>query len=190
MGPRDSRGPITRSKAPPSTARASARLLVLIVAVIGALMFPGTGAGATACGSAILGDWFDNGHVDLLYDLPCYGEAIDAVPSDLRDYTDAEEVIARALHAATRGTLARGDVDPAPTRVVWNQTGSVDATSPRRSPVDRTATATVDTSGSYSFPIPLLVLGGMSLTLLAAGALGYVSRRRREAEKPSDLDSA
>ena len=180
MGPRDSRGPITRTKATPSTARASVRLLVLIVALIGALTFPGTGAGATACGSAVLGDWFDNGHVDLLYDLPCYGEAIDAVPSDLRDYTDAEEVIARALHAATRGTLARGDVDPAPMGAVWNQTGSVDATSPRRSPVDRTAP--VDTSGSYSFPIPLLVLGGMSLTLLAAGALGYVSRRRREAE--------
>ena len=30
-------------------------------------------------------------------------------------------------------------------------------------------------------PIPLLVLGGMSILLLAAGGLGYVSRRRQAA---------
>jgi len=29
--------------------------------------------------------------------------------------------------------------------------------------------------------VPLLVLGGISLALLAAGGLGYVSRRRQEA---------
>jgi len=37
----------------------------------------------------------------------------------------------------------------------------------------------VDTSGPSSVPIPLLVLGGMSLALLAAGGLGYLSRRRQ-----------
>ena len=31
-------------------------------------------------------------------------------------------------------------------------------------------------------PIPLLVLGGMSLALLAAGGLGYLSRRRHAAD--------
>jgi LPXTG-motif cell wall-anchored protein len=30
-------------------------------------------------------------------------------------------------------------------------------------------------------PVPLLVLGGLSLALLAAGGLGYVSRRRQAA---------
>ena len=39
----------------------------------------------------------------------------------------------------------------------------------------------VDTSSSSSVPIPLLVLGGMSILLLAAGGLGYLSRRRHAA---------
>jgi LPXTG-motif cell wall-anchored protein len=29
-------------------------------------------------------------------------------------------------------------------------------------------------------PVPILVLGGMSAALLAAGGFGYLSRRRRE----------
>ena len=50
------------------------------------------------------------------------------------------------------------------------------------------ATPDVDTSGPSSVPIPLLVLGGMSLALLAAGALGYVSRRRQAARELGDHD--
>jgi hypothetical protein len=38
-------------------------------------------------------------------------------------------------------------------------------------------------------PIPLLVLGGMSMLLLAAGALGYVSRRRQAAQADEFDDS-
>ena len=40
--------------------------------------------------------------------------------------------------------------------------------------------------GTSSVPIPLLVLGGMSLALLAAGGLGYLSRRRQAAEGQDD----
>ncbi len=39
----------------------------------------------------------------------------------------------------------------------------------------------MDTTGISSVPIPLLVLGGMSIALLAAGGLGYLSRRRAAA---------
>jgi hypothetical protein len=35
----------------------------------------------------------------------------------------------------------------------------------------------VDTSGPSSVPVPLLVLGGLALLLLAAGGAGYLSRR-------------
>jgi cobalamin biosynthesis Mg chelatase CobN len=40
-----------------------------------------------------------------------------------------------------------------------------------------TAAGEVDTSGPSSLPIPLLVLGGLALLLLAAGGVGYLSRR-------------
>jgi uncharacterized protein involved in exopolysaccharide biosynthesis len=43
------------------------------------------------------------------------------------------------------------------------------------------ATATVvppaDTSGPSSVPVPLLVLGGLAVLLLAAGSAGYLRRR-------------
>ena len=37
--------------------------------------------------------------------------------------------------------------------------------------------ATVDTSGPSSVPIPLIVLGGLAILLLAAGSAGYLARR-------------
>ena len=39
-------------------------------------------------------------------------------------------------------------------------------------------------------PIPLLVLGGMSIVLLAAGGIGYVSRRRQAAQADVDDDES
>ena len=56
-------------------------------------------------------------------------------------------------------------------------------------PADSEATPDINTSGASSVPIPLVVLGGMSLALLAAGGLGYLSRRRQAAaEELGDRD--
>ena len=87
-------------------------LVALLAAV--ALTAPGTASAATPCGKKVLADWFDNGRIDRLYPLHCYEEAIDAIPRDLRDYADAEEVISRALQAAVNGKLAPGGDDPTP----------------------------------------------------------------------------
>jgi hypothetical protein len=128
-------------------------------------------AGATApCGKALLADWFDNGRIDRIYRLACYEDAIDAIPPEIRDYSDAEDVISRAFQAATSGRLPRDRKD------------SGDQTLLRRD-----AVGPVDTSAPSSVPLPLLVLGGMSLALLATGGLGYVSRRRRaQTDEPND----
>jgi hypothetical protein len=134
----------------------------------------------------VLADWFDNGRIDRLYPLHCYEDAIDAIPDDLRDYADAEEVISRALQSALRGELAPGGRDPTP-----GSDSSDDPTTPRTpgggsngpgAPSGPEAAPDVDTSGPSSVPIPLLVLGGMSLALLSAGGLGYVARRRQAAQ--------
>ena len=87
-------------------------------------------------------------------------------------------------------------VDATPLRTARRTTaqaraaGRVETGTARTGTTDRTATADsdpgqvapeVDTSGPSSVPVPLLVLGGLSLALLAAGGLGYVSRRRQAA---------
>lgn len=44
----------------------------------------------------------------------------------------------------------------------------------------------VDTSGPSSVPVPLIVLGGLALLLLAAGSAGYLSRRFNARRGPGD----
>ena len=169
------------------TARAVVGLLVICACVIAALGLAGPAA-ASSCGDKILGDWFDNGRIDRLYPLHCYEEAIDSIPADIRDYADAEEVISRALQAAVGGKLAPGGCDPSPgdgkggtpCRGVTGPSGSGGPGSGGTGSGSE-ATPDVDTSGVTSVPVPLLVLGGMSLALLAAGGLGYLSRRRQAA---------
>ena len=188
----------------PRSARAFAALVALLAGGLVALTLAGTSAAATPCGKKVLADWFDNGRIDRLYPLHCYEEAIDAIPDELRDYADAEEVIERALQAALRGDLAPGGRDPTPGDD--NPGDNDDRNSPNNpnnpnnpggpnDPNDPTdpgdqpeATPPVDTTGPSTVPIPLLVLGGMSVALLAAGALGYISRRRQAARVDESAD--
>jgi len=169
------------------TARALAASIVVLAAVLGALLLAGPAAAATPCGDKILADWYDNGRIDRLYQPHCYEEAIDGIPSDIRDYADAEEVISRALQLALRGKLGAGGCDPSPDgskNDCVSGAGGNDGTggsggSRGGSSDDPQAAPGVDTSGPSSVPVPLLVLGGLSLALLAAGGLGYLSRRRQ-----------
>ena len=168
--------------------------VVLVLSAVAALSTADPASAATACGKKVLADWFDNGRIDRLYPLNCYEEAIDAIPDDLRDYADAEDVITRALQAALRGDLAPGGRDPTPgddDPTAPGSGGSADDGSGGTGNSDNPQAAPdVDTSGPSSIPIPLLVLGGMSLALLAAGGLGYLSRRRAAAgdDTPNDFD--
>ena len=170
-------------------------LLVLALSAAATLVAASPANAATACGKKVLADWYDNGRIDRLYPLNCYEEAIDAIPDDLKPYADAEDVITRALQAALRGELDEGGRDPTP-----NDDDPLDPNSGNGgndngdggtgSGDNPEAAPNVDASGPSSIPIPLLVLGGLSLALLAAGGLGYLSRRRAAAGDggpPDDL---
>jgi hypothetical protein len=172
-----------------SIARGFLASVVVLAGAFAALTFAGPAA-ASACGDKVLADWFDNGRIDRLYPPHCYEDAIDAIPRDIGPYSDAEDVITRALQSSLRGELAPGGRDPTPgdddpknggpktPNNPNDPTNPNDPSDPNNPPQ---AAPDVDTSGPSSVPIPLLVLGGMSLALLAAGGLGYVSRRRQAA---------
>ena len=171
-------------------------LAVIALTAVAALATASAAPAATACGKKVLADWFDNGRIDRLYPLNCYEEAIDAIPDDLRDYADAEDVITRALQAALRGELDPvGGADPTPGDDPGSGSGSGsnggnsdDGSGGTGNSDGAEAAPGVDTSGPSSLPIPLLVLGGMSLALLAAGGLGYLSRRRAAAADAGSPD--
>ena len=159
------------------TLRALSALIAVLASAFVALSLTGTAAAATPCGKKVLADWFDNGRIDRLYPPHCYEEAIDAIPPDIGPYSDAEDVITRALQSSLRGKLAPGGRDPTPGDDNPGDDPEPPGTKPPSDPTDPNnpphAAPDVDTSGPSSVPIPLLVLGGMSLALLAAGGLGY-----------------
>jgi hypothetical protein len=127
-----------------------------IAAMAGAMTLvltaPAAGA-ATACAEHVIHDWSEDGRVDGVYELSCYQQAVDAIPSDLRDYTNAAEVIERALTAAVRAG-----------------SGS------RTAPAAQRADAPNNESG-----VPLAPVGGavFALGLVLAGGAAYALRRRR-----------
>jgi hypothetical protein len=125
------------------------RLALLAVVLFLAPPLTSASPAATACATQILRDWSADGRVTKTYALPCYEEAIDALPTDIRDYTNAEDVITRALSSAVRSNGSTG-----------------------------AATKPVDTSARGAGPM-LFSVAGLALAVLAAGGAGYVVRRRR-----------
>ena len=125
------------------------RLALLVVVLFLAPPLTSSSPAATACATQILRDWSADGRVTKTYALPCYEEAIDALPTDIRDYTNAEDVITRALSSAVRSDDSTG-----------------------------AAAKPVETSGQGAGPV-LFAVAGLAAVVLAAGGTGYVLRRRR-----------
>jgi hypothetical protein len=158
-------------------------LLAFLAAVVALTALAGTGASqaeaaSKSCAKQVVADWYGDGRVDSIYPLHCYQDAIRSLPIDVLDYSNAKEDILRALAFARKGKP-----DPGPTggpRPAGGDdpTDTTGTGSGRPSdPSDPSASPPVDTSGPSSVPIPLLVLGGLALLLLAAGGASYLSRR-------------
>jgi hypothetical protein len=137
------------------TARAGAGLFIVLAALTASFAHTGAAfAASVSCEEKVLTDWSDNGRVDGIYPLHCYQDAIARMPTDLRDYTNATDAINRALARRVTAESVQGGEPPL-------AAGAVPAA-----------------SGSSSIPLPLLVLAVVSVVVLGAGGVGYLSRRR------------
>jgi hypothetical protein len=173
---------------PHPIARARTACFAVLATACVALTITGPAAARTTpCAEQVIRDWYDNGRIDRLYPLHCYQEAIKAIPPDIRLYADAQEVIQRAMQGALRHKLVNGGPDPTPgsSKKSGLGGGGGDGSGPG-SDGSTQASGTTGSSPS-SVPVALLVLGGMSMALLAAGGLGYVARRR--AAEGDDVDA-
>jgi hypothetical protein len=172
----------------PMAAIASLRLLALLVALTGdfALTTPATATAAKPCWKRIVDDWYDNERIDGSYSQKCYAEAERNIPQDLRDYSDLPGEIARARQRDLRDQPA----DPGKATRVVQGIGPVDEknddgkgggnNSGGKSATGGPIGAVLDAAGPSSAdspPIPLLVLAGLALLLVAAGGAGLLSRR-------------
>lgn len=182
--------------------------LIALVALAALAVAPGASAKAKTCGEKVVDDWYGDGRVDQVFPTHCYLDAIRSLPVDVKDYSNAEEDIRRALAYAQQhepdpgptggpaptgtgtGPVTEPTTTPAPTLGETDtNVVTTDTTDTTDGPGSNTEAAPpgVDTSGPSSVPIPLLILGGLALLLLAAGGAGYLSRRaqaRRDGGPP------
>jgi hypothetical protein len=174
-------------------------LLLATAALVGAVA--GTVASPAAaqapCWKRLINDWYD-GRIDNSYPVSCYREAIRNLPDDVDAYTEAREDITRALLAAIRnspgGALDPSDLVPPASGgpgAGRNGGGSGDSDgdgTPDSEDEDTIAAPGNDEGGggvldafspsnADEVPVPLLVLAGLALLLLAAAAAGFVTRR-------------
>ncbi len=163
------------------------RVLLLAALVVLALGAAGQAAAAPGCAKNVIDDWYDDGRVDGTYPAHCYDDAIDALPRDVRDYSSAKEDIQRALQAMlSGGKPPPARIDPSPEVPapedfdgdgIPNERDSTPGTRPGDPGDDTQAVGDIDTAASDSVPVPLLVLAGLALLLVAAGSVGYLVRR-------------
>ena len=166
--------------------------LVLAVAAAGP-------AAASACGDKVIDDWYDDGRVDGSYELHCYDDAIDALPRDVKDYSSAKDDIERALQNRLNDKPAPpATTDPSPDEPGVGTPEDLDGDgipneedpSPGKPGDDdddggpEAGAGDVDTAAADSVPVPLLVLAGLALLLVAAGSAGYITRRLQARRLP------
>jgi hypothetical protein len=173
-------------------------LLLLALVMVSGVSSRQAPAKTPSCADQVIADWYDDGRVGKIYPLHCYREAIAKLPQDVLDYSNAKEEIGRALAFATQGKPDPGGTDPTPpattaTTTRTTTTTKTTGTKPTKTTTTKTTktsttkttgtgtttatTSTTDTSGPSSVPVPLLVLGGLAVLLLAAGTAGYLRRR-------------
>ena len=152
---------------------------VLVAAVLGAaaLAFAAPASAAVPCWKQILNEWTDSqaGHVSGDYPLHCYGEAINHVPNDLAQYTGIIDDITAARQQAARGTRSLAS---------HNGKASERTSSQPKSGLYNEALDQLGPSNADSFPLPLLILAGLSMILIAAGGAGLVTRRVKARKLP------
>ena len=176
-------------------------LLLLAAALTFAPAPPDGVAGSLdACAQRVIRDWYSGARVDEVYPLGCYRAALRALPNDVLQYSTADQDIRRALAFARRGredpgdepaaeapersepapgTSAPPEPEPAQTRArkpprerapVANEAASASAEAPIRAETRE---------GASSIPYPIVALAAVSGVLLTAGALGWLTGRRR-----------
>ncbi len=183
--------------------RRAALAVALLAPVLLALLAAGPAAAAESCGKKVIDDWYADGRVDGTYPPHCYDDAIEILPRDVRDYSSAKDDITRALQFRlnnkpappattdpTPGEETPAEEQPAETTSGGGGTskGTDDPpTEPTVKPGDdggAEAGAPLDTASADSVPVPLLVLGGLALLLVAAGSAGYLTRRLQARRVP------
>jgi hypothetical protein len=170
---------MSRATSPPSARPLAALAAVLVTVVAAALGLSAAPAeAAKPCWERVIDDWVDNGRIDGVYASSCLSAARKHVPEDLRTYTDIIDKIDGYRQDATRTPQGVGSSGPAgPTGTNRARGPAIEPNVKDEGPISSVlGSGTTDAS---SIPLPLLVLAGLALLLMAAGGAGFAHRKLR-----------
>ena len=171
-----------------TAAKVFARCALLVLALAAATVHVPRAQAATPCWKTLLNDWYD-GRIDGTYPVHCYRDALKHLPADVQTYSSAHDDILRALQSAiAKGkksgkSLGPNSLVPAPGSGKRHGGGKGSSTTTtagpgRNPPGGLTGLADkANNSGASGVPVPLLVLGGLALLLVAAGGVGLLVKR-------------
>lgn len=174
-------------------------VLLAVVAVAGtaAVAAPRADA-AEPCYRQLIKDWYD-GRIDKSYPINCYREAIKKLPPDVKTYSTAQEDFERALQAAIRANGGQAPRVVPPSAIgrsvqpeeeegeETDTTGSAGSGGDPGAPSSEAGGGVLEAfepANADSIPVPLLVLAGVAMLLLAAAAAGFVAKRIQERRVP------
>jgi hypothetical protein len=130
---------------------------------------------STPCWKTLLNDWYD-GRIDGTYPIHCYEDALKHLPSDVNTYSSARDDILRALQSA-RTKIRKEGLVPGPNSLVKpSKLGKNSTIHGPQKGLTKLADQ-LNPSSPSSLPLPLLVLGGLALLLVAAGGAGLLVKR-------------
>lgn len=163
-------------------------LILVVVAAASAATFGVSTAHASACSSALIRDWYVDGRIDHTYPVHCYREALKDIPEDQLVYGTLRDDLTRALQDTYRDH--NGNVTPmTPVPPDSGGGGSSSGGTPSGKHDEgffHWLAKTVGPNSANSVPVPLLVLGGLALALIAAAAISFAARRYQARKSTPD----
>jgi hypothetical protein len=130
--------------------------------VVLSLASPSASQATSTCWQRVVADWTD-GHIDQVYPLQCYRDAVRHLPEDLRTYSSAADDIHRALF-----------------RTQSMKTGSTSSTRATHVIVGPAAA-----KATLTFPLGVVVISSFGGAVLAIGGVSVVlAMRRRRGRVP------
>lgn len=160
-----------------------------LFAVLCALVFGAGPAGAaiqSKCAAKLLNDYIADGRVDGTYPVHCYREALKSIPEDLDVYGSARADLTRALLGILPPSKGGGDGGSS---TGGGTPSSIGKLPPNRLVPGQGHSKTKKDEGFFyalahklgpgnasSIPLPLLILAGVGLLLVAAAGASYTAR--------------
>jgi hypothetical protein len=167
--------------------------VLAIGAALGTTAQPAQARSLSVCSKALVHDWLVDGRVDRTYPVHCYREALKSIPEDQLVYGTLRDDLNRALQntiSQHHGHVNK-DTPVLGFLALGGGGGSDGGDGPGGSGgsggVFHWLAHTLGPNTADSVPVPLLVLGGLALALMAAAGISFVTRRmqaRRAAVDP------